>query len=94
MAATSARARLGTPEERVKVLEPLLLDGHRGVRLAAALSMAQSDMVARCAATLVKHLDRERRRRTQGGDPRCARGEAPLIASVYSPSSSCSPTSD
>ncbi len=30
MAATSARARLGTPEERVKVLEPLLLDGHRG----------------------------------------------------------------
>lgn len=59
MAATSARAQLGTPQERLAVLEPLLVDTHRGVRLAAALSLAKADMIALASATLVKQLARE-----------------------------------
>ena len=59
MAATRARAQLGTPEERLKVIGPLLSDSHRGVRLAAALSLAQPDLITLGLPILLKQLERE-----------------------------------
>jgi hypothetical protein len=59
MAAVSARARIGPPAERVAALLPKLSDSHRGVRLAAAVSLAGPDLVALALDALVKQIERE-----------------------------------
>lgn len=59
MSAARARARFGPPEERVKALVPKLQDGHRGARLAAAVSLARPELVSLAAKDLARQLLRE-----------------------------------
>ena len=61
LAAVSARAKVGTVDERVGKLSALLTDPHRGVRLAATVSLASPELVGASLATLTTRLGREER---------------------------------
>lgn len=59
MAAAGARARFGSPKDRRAALTPLLHDPNRGVRLAAAMSLADRELITGSVPLLVKQLGRE-----------------------------------
>lgn len=59
MAAIAARARFGSDDEKIAALSALLSEAHRGVRMAAAMSLAAPELVERTTATLVQQLERE-----------------------------------
>jgi hypothetical protein len=61
MAAARARSMVGTVAERKAALEALLAEGHRGVRMAAAVSMAEPDLIEACAEALAKQVVKEER---------------------------------
>lgn len=61
MAAVAARAKVGTVEERLARLTPLTTDAHRGVRLAATVSLASPELIGAALPTLTARLGREER---------------------------------
>ncbi len=84
MAAARSRSMVGTVAERKVALEALLAEGHRGVRLAAAVSMAEPELIEACAEALAKQVAKEERegRATILGALASSKNRAALLAVI------------